>query len=69
MNIYGFRATDDEESYTWIAHNLIVCNLFSNILSHCYRFSVVDAIGLHFHCTQLNCIQFNWRKYNEHLRL
>lgn len=32
MSIYGFRATDDEESYTCIVRSLIVCNLIGDVV-------------------------------------
>lgn len=50
--------------YNFVVYNLIVCNLFGNILKYCYSYSVIDAEGLHFHCTQFNCIQSNWRCTN-----
>ncbi len=55
--------------YNFVVRNLIVCNLFGNILRYCYSFSALDAQGLHLYCMQFNCIQSNWRSCKEYLRL
>lgn len=39
--------------YNFVVYNLIVCNLFGNILRYCYSYSVIDAEGSHLYCMQL----------------
>ena len=55
--------------YNFVVYNLIVCNLFGNILRYCYNFSAIDAEGLHSYCMQFDCIQPNWQCYEGYLRL
>lgn len=43
MNIYGFRATDDEESYTCIVRNLISENIKHN---YSFRVEVIEAFAI-----------------------
>ena len=38
--------------YNFVVYNLIVCNLFGNILRYCYSFSAIDTQGLHLYCMQ-----------------
>ena len=42
--------------YNFVVYNLIVCNLFGNILRYCYNFSAMNAQEL-----QLDCMQLNWQ--------
>ena len=55
--------------YNFVVYNLIVCNLFGNILRYCYTFSAMNAQELHLYCMQFNCIQPNWQCCKEHLEI